>query len=284
VVFGPIIARKFNKPYIITPHGTLYRETFYKKSKWFKLLHYYSLVKSNLEKANCIHFTTEDERQKINDWLGLELRFKVIPYGIEEVFPNSSTENFRKKFKIPKGKKIILFIGRINWKKGIDLLFKTFEKLSKKHKNLLLVCAGPDPENYFSQLDQLVSSDTQKSIIKTGMLNNIDKLNAYNIADLFVLPSYSENFGMTVIEAARQKVPIVISDQVGIYNEFQNNNAALISSCNKEQLHDAINELLTKPKKADKLKQNAYNLFKQNFTQDIIANKFTNMYMECLEN
>jgi glycosyltransferase involved in cell wall biosynthesis len=130
----------------------------------------------------------------------------------------------------------------------------------------------------------LVSSDTQKSIIKTGMLNNIDKLNAYNIADLFVLPSYSENFGMTVIEAARQKVPIVISDQVGIYNEFQNNNAALISSCNKEQLHDAINELLTKPKKADKLKQNAYNLFKQNFTQDIIANKFTNMYMECLEN
>jgi glycosyltransferase involved in cell wall biosynthesis len=116
------------------------------------------------------------------------------------------------------------------------------------------------------------------------MLNNIDKLNAYNIADLFVLPSYSENFGMTVIEAARQKVPIVISDQVGIYNEFQNNNAALISSCNKEQLHDAINELLTKPKKADKLKQNAYNLFKQNFTQDIIANKFTNMYMECLEN
>jgi glycosyltransferase involved in cell wall biosynthesis len=242
------------------------------------------MVKTNLEKANCIHFTTDNESAKINDWLGLKLKSKIIPYGLKTSIPKLATESFRKNFNIASDKKIILFIGRINWIKGLDILFKAFESLLKTRKDLLMICAGPDSENYFKKLNQLVSPEAQKSIIKTGMLDNTEKLNAYEIADLFVLPSYSENFGMTVIEAARQELPIIISNQVGVFNEFKNNKAAIIINCDKNQLFSAMNELLQNEQKAEKLKRNAYNLFKKCFNQKVTVGKFQEMYKECPKN
>ena len=139
VVFGPIIARFFNVPYIITPHGTLYKETFEGKSAIIKKLHYWLFVKKNLQHANAVHFTTKDEKEKVEDFLNLKINSTVIPYGMEFMDVELDLDFYKDKFHISKDKKVILFLGRINWKKGLDILLKGFEEYLKEKNDYILV-------------------------------------------------------------------------------------------------------------------------------------------------
>lgn len=241
---GAHYAKKFNKPYIISPRGSLMLETL-KKSGLKKRLYLSFIEKCNLAGASAIHFTTELEK---TEYLIAKLPLKnslVIPNFLEPInrFPEKGT--FRTKFGLGFEEKIILSLGRLNWKKGFDTLIPAFAEIQKNIPITRLVIVGGDEGGYKKNIQILISKfQLESEVIFVGELRGEEKLSAYQDADLFVLPSYAENFAMTVLEAAQCGLPSVVTPAVGLADEIIKNEAGLVIEKNSEKFAGAIVEIL----------------------------------------
>ncbi len=122
----------YKKPYIISPRGSLYPYTYAKKRVWLKQLYYRMFIRKNIEGARVIHYTSNNEAEECRSFLGLNNKEIVLPNGIDlaefESLPDR--ESFRNRYPVLKGKKVIIFLGRINWKKGLDMLIKAYYRLA----------------------------------------------------------------------------------------------------------------------------------------------------------
>ena len=204
---------KYSIPYIISPRGQLYPQVLAVKS-WKKVPFYYLFVKRMLNNAISVHYTTQDEYFKVHTRLNLKSEPLVIPNGLDltEYKELPAKGNFLKRYPHLKGKNIILFLGRLNWKKGIDLVIKSFPDIIRINKNAHFLIVGNDENNYKTELINLINSlnlqyfdfsnkkqgDTvsnQTSITFTGFLDLEDKKEAFVDSDVFILTSHSENFG-----------------------------------------------------------------------------------------
>lgn len=312
---GAHYARKFNKPYIISPRGSLMIETLKKKRLKKKI--YLSLIeKRNLAGAAAIHFTTELEK---NEYLKAGLPLKkaiIIPNGLDldSILGHPTSQNygnirtsdvqritFREKFGIGNDKKIVLFLSRISWKKGFDALIPAFAEVVKKEPKAVLVIAGPDSESYLKKILKIIddvnkrtsdvqklkssifgTSDVQKienpNIVFTGMLLGEDKIAAYKESDLFVLPSYAENFGMAVVEAMYFGLPVVITENVGIALSVYKANAGMVIKKDAGLLSSAILRILRDNDLARQMAENGRKLVQSEFSWPQIADKFIAEY------
>ena len=117
---------------------------------------------------------------------------------------------------------LVLFLGRINFKKGLDLLVPAFGRVVQKHPDARLAVVGPDNEGYGLKVRRWCEEQgIQDKVFFVDHLGFEKVKEAYVDADVFVLPSYTENFGLTVVEAMACGTPVVISDQVNIWREFR---------------------------------------------------------------
>ncbi|MFA6007921.1 MAG: glycosyltransferase [Candidatus Shapirobacteria bacterium] len=243
---GTHYAKKFNKPYIISPRGSLMVEPL-KKSGFKKHLYLNFIEKCNLAGASAIHFTTELEKKEY-EAAGLPVKNSlVIPNFLEPINNFPERGGFRKGLGLKPETKVILSLGRLNWKKGFDTLIPAFAKVQKDILEAKLVIVGGDEANYKKEIELLIAKclpaqagQLQSSVIFTGELKGEEKLSAYQDADLFVLPSYAENFAMTVLESAQCGVPSIVTPAVGLAEEIQKNGAGLIIEKDSEKLAEAI--------------------------------------------
>jgi glycosyltransferase involved in cell wall biosynthesis len=299
-------ARFYKKPYIISPRGSLMKEPLEKKSSLKKKIHLFLFGKKDLEDASAIHFTTDMEKEEYLK-AGLPLKKAiVIPNGLDtEEFQSNDVRHryigFREKYGLGKDKKIVLFLSRLNWKKGLDTLIPAFAEVIKKEPRAILVLAGSDDENYRKEIEKIISeinirtsdvlklkpsifgtSDVQKienpNIVFTGMLLGKDKAAAFQESDVFVLPSYSENFGMAVVEAMAAQLPVVITKGVGISNEVEKAGAGIVIEKSVNQLTLAILKILNNPNLAEKMGENGRKLVETEFSSEKAAERFIKEY------
>ena len=168
-------ARFYRKPYIISPRGSLMKEPLEKKSSLKKKIHLFLIAKRDLKNAAAIHFTVEREKE---EYLRAGLPLKkaiIIPNGFSSEEFNMGTSDvpnidvntrtsdvqkldFRQKFGINTDKKIVLFLSRLNWKKGLDTLIPAFAEVIKKEPNVVLVLAGPDENNYKKEVESKIEN------------------------------------------------------------------------------------------------------------------------------
>ena len=299
---GAYYAKKYKKPYIISPHGSLMDEPLkhHSPKKWL----YVSLFeKRNLKNASAIHFLIEQEKE---DYLktGLPLKRAIIipnsldieDYEIRNQYENTKLrKGFREKFGISPDKKVILFLSRLNWIKGLDTLIPAFAGVIKKKPDCVLVLAGPDEKGYKKEIIKMInnchltyadfsphssafSPRESASCIFTGMLLGEDKVAAYQIADVFVLPSYSENFGMVVVEAMAAEKPVVITKGVGISKEVEAAGAGIVIDKDEKQLAEAILKILDNPDLAKKIGERGKRLVETEFSWPEIASRFMEAY------
>jgi glycosyltransferase involved in cell wall biosynthesis len=297
--------RRVKKPYIIALFGLLYPYTAGKKS-WKKWPYYCLVAKRDLKGASAIHYTTKDEAEKCHSFLCLKNREIIIPNGIDlsEYNDFPAKETLRQRYPILKDKKVILFLSRINWKKGMDILVKAFGMLAKERDDVHLLIVGNDEENYGTKVKHwlkeygLEYNDSSHSsailnhescimhrsaqVTFTGMLTGREKIEAYAGSDLFVLPSYSENFGMAVVEAMECGVPVVISNKVGIYKEVKENKAGIVVDTNAESLYWGIKSILDNENLAKELSINGKKLVEDYYDIDKVADKMLNAYEKVL--
>jgi glycosyltransferase involved in cell wall biosynthesis len=245
-------ARKQKIPYVITPHGALDPYLYAKSSRnvlvkrlyerWFDL--------PNLHCAGAIHYTAEDERQRAA-FLGLRAPSFVIPNGIDwgRYVQLPARGAFRSGLGLGDAP-LVLFLGRLHPKKGLDLLVPAFETIRRRIAGAQLAIVGPENDRFGQQVRAWVAErGLTEAVHFIGHLDGADVIQAYVDADVFVLPSYTENFGMTVVEAMACALPVVISDQVNIHAEVAQSGAGLVTRCDATEVAEAVIELLADPER-----------------------------------
>jgi len=286
---GAYYAKKFNKPYIISPHGSLMNEPL--RNRNTKKQIYISLIeRKNLTDASAIHFTVETEKEEYIK-AGLSLKETIIiPNGLDieefNTITRDSATHFKEKFGIAPDKKIILFLGRLHRIKGLDTLIPAFAEIIKKEPKAVLVLAGPDDENYKREVLKFIDEVNLRTsdIVFTGMLVGEDKTAVYKESDVFVLPSYSENFGMVVVEAMYSCLPVVITKYVGIAPEIIKNNAGIVIKKSEKELTEAILKILNNPALAQKMGESGKRLVETEFSPGKIADKWIEKYKNIIKN
>jgi glycosyltransferase involved in cell wall biosynthesis len=217
-------------PYFVYPHGMLdpwFKRTFPLKhlKKW---LYWPWADYRVLRDAAAVIFTSEEERLQAREsfWL-YRAREKVSPLGIEAPPPllPDSTEKFLAEFPSLRNKRIFLFLGRLHPKKGCDLLIDALRQ--RKPADVALVLAGPDQVGWEKELR---ARATEIDPVFTGMLHGEMKQAAFACADVFVLPSHQENFGVSVVEALAVGLPVLISNRINIWREIETDRAGYIEN------------------------------------------------------
>ncbi|MBP7217035.1 MAG: glycosyltransferase [Candidatus Omnitrophica bacterium] len=277
--------RKFNKPYCISTLGQM-DEFSLRHNRFFKQFYLSVLENGNLNHAGALHFTTEEERRFFQHH-ALKDKGVVARCGVDEGQSEGVSQFglFRKKHNIPEEEKIILFLGRLHFKKGLDILLSAFAKVSRDFPDAVLVIAGPDNDRYGATLRRLVHrSGLSHQVIFTGMLEGKEKLSALRDSNIFVLPSYSESFGISVIEAMSCGLPVVISDRVGIFHEVKQARAGVVVSCSTECLYQQLVALLYDERCCRDMGKNGKQLVREHFTWDHAAAELMQLYKQILEN
>ncbi|MEM1948051.1 MAG: glycosyltransferase family 4 protein [Candidatus Caldarchaeum sp.] len=211
-----------------------------------------------------------------------EEKIRIVPNGVDLLDFKVEGE-MKTKFEGFKGKKIVLFLGRLHKVKGVDILIKAFSELLHKmsYKDAILVIAGPD-DGYLKQAKHLVNSLNLTNYVKfIGPLYLRDKVEAFKKSDVFVVPSRYEIFGLTVLEAYACQKPVIASD-VGGLNELvlDNRTGLLFKNGEFTQLAQHIHHLLTHPDLAREMGRNGRCIVEKFYTIEKTVDKLEAVYEE----
>lgn len=284
--FGAKYSKEAGVPYLISPRGSLIPALINKKS-WLLKKSYINLIeKNNLKGASAIHFTTKYEEEMYKA-LNLPLKKSIIiPNGIDNnhnLKINSQDKiQFKNKFMIPNDSKIILSLGRLNWKKGFDSLIPAFAEVIKQNKKVVLVIAGSDNDEpgYKKRIEKLVfNSGILEQVRFAGDIRGEDKKNAFLSSDVFIMPSYSENFGISAVEACGYGVPVILTDTVGIATDVREAKAGLIVKKNVFELTKAMIGLLNESEVCEMLGNNGKMLVGKKYVWGEIAKRWMVEYI-----
>lgn len=292
-LFGKIISRKFDIPFIHTYH-----------TMWEDYLHYIIPVKGTrniypkrfartlsrtfARKAECI-ITPSKKTEK---YLKYKCKIKnkpiyIIPTGIDiepfnsNNFSKEDRDNLKEKLGIKKDEKVILFLGRIGEEKSIDVIMENMPTIFKTIKNakFLIVGDGPSKEPLEEQAKSLNISD---KVIFTGKVpwNEVPKY--YNLGDVFVNASLTETQGLTFIEAMAAGIPIVAKYAPNLTEFITNNKNGILVKKNAD-FSKAIINVLTNKKLSEKLATNGLETAKSYSVQEF-GDKLEMLYTEIIKN
>lgn len=232
------IAAAAGVPYIMTPRGMLVRGLMRRKSPWVKTAWLQLIERNSLARAAGVHVTAQLEGIELRA-LGLRMPpVSCIPNGVEApAEPNGMAAGAVAGLPV----RYALFLSRISWKKGLDRLLTAWQWVP----DLPLVIAGNDEEDYLPELRNMARElGIGERVHFIGSASDECKWALYAAAELFVLPSYSENFGNVVAEAMAMGCPVIVTPEVGIAALVAEAGAGVISSGEPAQLAAAITALL----------------------------------------
>lgn len=276
-------AHQFHIPYLITPRGTLVKELIRRKNRWLKSAWILLIEKQNLRHAAAIHFTSKLEEVKAKQ-LGLSFPNEfVVANGIDE----NILDEFKKEDVSPriqdlfKKKPLLLFLGRVNWEKGLDRLVSALPLVPEVH----LVIAGNDEENYQSVLEKLAERNHVRNRISfTGTVQGADKAALLKNAAALILPSYSENFGIVVLEAMAACCPVVVTPEVGLAEVVRETGAGLVVEGEPKVMGKSIRTLLSNSETLTRMGKIGRQTLSNRFTWDTIARQMASVYKQILNN
>ncbi|TCP39299.1 glycosyltransferase [Rhodovulum marinum] len=192
--------RAIGTPYVVTPRGMLDpwardRSAFKKRlvRLWFEDAH--------LRTAACLRATADMEAEHFRSY-GLTNPIAVVPNGVE-------IPDLAPRVPLADGRRRLLFLSRVHPKKGLPILLHAWAALEVQRPDWDLHIAGPDEVNHTAELKALASELGLRRVVWHGAVHGADKAALYRSADLLVLPTYAENFGLVVAEALAQEVPVI---------------------------------------------------------------------------
>jgi glycosyltransferase involved in cell wall biosynthesis len=197
-------------PTVLAPHGSLEKWAL-KKSWWKKQIALRLYEGRNLRNANCLHACSEQEVAGIRDY-GLKNAIAVIPNGISDSWLSSSGsgDEFREQFKLPKEKRIMLFLSRITPIKGLPMLIEALNLIRQYLDNWLLVIAGSDEFGHKARVVEKIEELKLEEYVRfTGLLTGQTKRNAFAASEFFILPSKREAAPVVILEALGSGIPVL---------------------------------------------------------------------------
>lgn len=273
------ICRHHKVPYVITPHGMLEPWALsYKARK--KRLYYDLMEKPSIQDARAIHVLNETEACNIQK-LGFS-QTAVIPNGIHRSEFDSlpDPEVFFQEFPRTRDKVLILFLGRIDPKKGLDLLATAFGQAYQKFSHAHLIVAGPDSIGFLSTArDYFSEAGCLEAVTFTGMLTGEVKRSALAAASLYVAPSYSEGFSMSVLEGMASGLCCILTKGCN-FPEVADAQVARVVDIDADAIANALMQSLSDLQQAKAMGDRAREFIFQNYTWEHAARKLGKVYQD----
>jgi glycosyltransferase involved in cell wall biosynthesis len=261
-----------NVSYVISPRGMLMPWESRHKS-WKKLPYFYLSEARRLRGSKGLHCTTQAERHALSAF-GLETKGFVIPNGLDisEFDRLPARGALRVRLGIAQHERVLLFLGRLHRKKGIELTLLAFYRLAATSPGVHLVLVGGDEDGYAETIKaQAAEWGLRNRIHVTGELKGHDRLSAYADADAFILLSKSENFGMSVVEALACRLPVVISRDVGIVVDHD-----------VDAVVQALQRVLSEGDHVARMRENGRRLAEKEFSEDAVGRQMLEAYHRIL--
>jgi len=270
-------------PYVVRPLGVLNAWGMENRRQRLKKVSFRLLDKPVLDRAAAIHYTSQQEADDAAR-LGIRARSAVIPLGIDvrplQALP--SPELFLARFPQAAGRRVVLFLSRLDPKKNVEMLLESFKRLAS---GAVLVIAGEGDAGYVAGLKSHATTlGIAESVIWAGHVSGTDKLSAFAAATLFVLPSRSENFGIALLEAMAAGIPCVTTGEVALAADMWRLDAGclrLVPLDDTDALAAAMSALLTQPDEAREMGQRGGRLARDHFSTGAMAAALSELYLEC---
>ena len=270
--------RQAGIPYIVRPLGTLDPWSMSQKSLRKRVFWQVS-GKGMLHRAAAVHYTSEAEKHATEELFGLN-HGKVIALGVDSNDSHSAT--LAEHFPSLDGEPYVLVMSRLHPKKGLEVLLDAFLMLSSRLEPWRLVIAGDGPTDYVVKLkSKVASSSLCERVVFTGWLEGAQKAAVLGNASLLVLPSYQENFGLCVMEAMSNSVPVLVSPQVNLAAEISTAGAGWISEVEKEALATRLAEAVSNEAELERRGRAAKELSRK-YSWEAAARGLTKLYEEIL--
>ena len=266
------LALRRRRPYVVFTHGMLdpyFKHAFPRKhvKKWiYWLLAEYWVLRD----AYRVLFTTTEEARLaeqsfwLHTWNGY-----VVPYGASRP-PNDGktlSEAFYAAHPQMRGKRFMLYLGRIHRKKGCDLLINAFIKLASLDPDLHLMMAGPDQQGWSRELqDRIAAAGLSARVHWPGMLQGDVKWGSFFAGEVFILPSHQENFGIAVAEALGCRRAVLLSNKVNIAPAIAADGAGLMELDTQQGTENLVRRWIElSPAARDKMNEQALVTFNERY-------------------
>lgn len=241
-------ARRAGVPYVVSPHGAL--DPYLRRhGRVRKAVTDFAWQRRMLADATLLHITTAQEGKLLAD-IAPDTPREIVPVGIstERLLAPGDATRFRRKYLGGRSGDIVLFLGRLNYKKGIDVLIRSFAHVAREMGDAMLVIAGPDDEHLRPQLEEIVrSEELEARVAFPGPLYQEDRADAFAASAAWALSSYTENFGVAVMEALAVGLPTIVSAEVNIADGIRRNRAGVVAGLDPGEFGGALLDLLRDP-------------------------------------
>jgi glycosyltransferase involved in cell wall biosynthesis len=204
------VAKKVGKPFVVTPHGSL--SAIWRTGAPHKRLYSWLVLDGLLGDVGALHAFNKAEADAFRAW-GFEGRIAVIPNGlpVTEFERNNNPEVAWRQWPVIKGRRVMMYLGRLWWQKGLDILPEAWKE-AKLDDDWILSLTGPDYRGYQKKLEADINALGLKSrIIITGPVGGEIKASLFAASECLILPSYSEGFSMVLIEAMAAGLPCIFT-------------------------------------------------------------------------
>jgi glycosyltransferase involved in cell wall biosynthesis len=278
------VSRRAGVPYIVSPRGMLMPWEFNHKA-WKKLPFFLLVELRSLFASRAIHCTSEAEVSALARW-GLASHAFIVPNAVDlaELDRLPTRGLLRRELGIRSHDTIVLFLGRLHPKKGIEITLEVFERLCSQVDSLHLVLAGPDEGNYRLSVPAWASDHGLSDRIHlTGALEGDRRLAAYADADLFTLLSESENFATSVAEAMAAGLPVVVTPGVGVSDAVRTHHTGLVASGDANEIATATAALLHDRARRAAMSVAARQLARESYAADSVATAMRKEYERLLQ-
>lgn len=259
------------KPLILHVHATEFDRTGGNPNQII-----YEIEKFGMESADHIITVSNYTKNLISYKYGISKeKISVVYNGLE-----ANEISLNETFNLKKHYKIVLYLGRITLQKGPDWFLKVAKKVSDKNDDIKFVIAG-NGDMFPRIVEESAYLGIANSVFFTNFLRGIDIDRAYEMADLYVMPSVSEPFGITALEALNKKTPIIVSKQSGVAEVI--NNCYKIDFWDTWKIADSIIEILHNEDLHKRLSENGYEEVKK-LTWDTAADSCLEVYNKFIIN
>jgi len=266
-IFSAFIGIRRGVPILLSPRGTIGKYTFNNRNTGAKWLIHHLLGKRLLRKVQ-FHVTSKREHDSITEIVKPENIIEIPNFVTMPDGPFTHTARIKGIFRL-------LFLSRIEEKKGLDLLIKGLPLLKVPYS---LTIAGDGDPGYIEQLKQLAKSAGVVQNIKWIGFQGKNKFNLLAEHDLLVLPSHDENFGNVVIESLSVGTAVLISKFVGLADFVSDNELGWVCDPVENQIAEKINRINKNRDRLDDIREKAPGLIRREYNEQQLVNRYIDMY------
>lgn len=272
-IFSCGVAKWFNIPVVLSPRGMLTSYSTANRNAGFKSI-IHQLIGKNLLGYCHIHVTSEKEKQDVLSIIQPQ-SITIIPNLVN--FP-VLTDSEKRAFSSDAGIFKLIFLSRVEEKKGLELLFDALATLQLKWE---LSLAGSGEESYVKKLQEQAQQLGIGDRIKwLGQINNDAKFKLMAAHDLLVLTSYNENFANVVIESLSMGTPVLLSDQVGLFDYVQAKNLGWVTALNSKSIAQQLELAYQMEDQRLKIRKTAPDMILEDFNSNTLINRYITLYQK----